>query len=145
MLFTSLKWQISGLFYMLTGQGSRFDIGWFLTSTSPHMWAGLGIAASLSLSVLGAGWLVIISTTKINCNYSGVFSQQDPQFLVEVSKRQESVPKIWFQLFSVKPLLFLELLWPSYLSENTIHLIAPSLNQQKQVNKFCPVTWQPDS
>lgn len=43
---------------MLTGQGDRFDIAWFLIETSPYMWAGIGIAASLSLSVIGAGWSV---------------------------------------------------------------------------------------
>jgi len=45
---------------MLTGQGDRFDVGWFLTETPPHMWAGIGIAASLSLSVIGAGWSVVL-------------------------------------------------------------------------------------
>lgn len=44
----------TGLTYMLTGYGYRFDVGGFLTGHSPQMWAGLGVAASVSLSVGGA-------------------------------------------------------------------------------------------
>ncbi|CAF0821915.1 unnamed protein product [Brachionus calyciflorus] len=44
----------AGLTYMLTGYGFRFDVGWYLTSLNPYMWAGLGVAFSVALSVLGA-------------------------------------------------------------------------------------------
>jgi len=43
-----------GLTYMLTNNGFRFDIGWFLLSISPYQWALVGIALAVSLSVLGA-------------------------------------------------------------------------------------------
>lgn len=41
---------------MLSGQGQRFDLAWFMTETSQYMWAGFGIATTLSMSVIGAGW-----------------------------------------------------------------------------------------
>jgi V-type H+-transporting ATPase proteolipid subunit len=44
----------AGLTYMLTNNGYRFDIGWFLTSISPYMWACTGIAMAIALSVIGA-------------------------------------------------------------------------------------------
>jgi len=42
------------LYYVLTGRGERLSIGWFLAETSPYMWATLGVAFSVSFSVIGA-------------------------------------------------------------------------------------------
>lgn len=40
--------------YMLTGYGFKFDIGWLLTAISPYWYATMGVALSVTLSVLGA-------------------------------------------------------------------------------------------
>ncbi|KAL5280758.1 ATP6V0B.2 family protein [Megaselia abdita] len=43
------------LYHMFIGKGERVDIGWFLSHSRPHMWAELGVALAVGLSVLGGG------------------------------------------------------------------------------------------
>jgi len=45
---------VLSFYFMFSGQGYRYDVGWLLTDVDPYLWASFGAAIAISVSVVGA-------------------------------------------------------------------------------------------